>query len=157
MCQPASGFLVWLIACNSTPGLHSARQRTVSYLDEMGITDCYASPLFKARAGSPHGYDICDHSQLNPEIGTDMDFEAFTDALRDRGIGLILDVVPNHMSINSANAWWLDVLETGPSSPFAGYFDIDSGTPYGPISRTRFSCLFWKTNTAKSLKAASST
>ena len=97
----------------------------VSYLDEMGITDCYASPLFKARAGSPHGYDICDHSQLNPEIGTDMDFEAFTDALRDRGIGLILDVVPNHMSINSANAWWLDVLETGPSSPFAGYFDID--------------------------------
>ena len=97
----------------------------VSYLDEMGITDCYASPLFKARAGSPHGYDICDHSQLNPEIGTDMDFEAFTDALRDRGIGLILDVVPNHMSISSANASWLDVLETGPSSPFAGYFDID--------------------------------
>ena len=97
----------------------------ISYFNELGITDCYASPLFKARAGSSHGYDICDHSQLNPEIGGETEFEAFTDALRDRGIGLILDVVPNHMSISSANAWWLDVLETGPSSPFAGYFDID--------------------------------
>ena len=96
-----------------------------SYFSELGITDCYASPLFKARTGSSHGYDICDHSQLNPEIGSETDFEAFTDALRDCGMGLILDVVPNHMSISSANAWWLDVLETGPSSPFAGYFDID--------------------------------
>jgi len=96
-----------------------------SYFNELGITDCYASPLFKARTGSSHGYDICDHSQLNPEIGSEIDFEAFTDALRDCGMGLILDVVPNHMSISSANAWWLDVLETGPSSPFAGYFDID--------------------------------
>ncbi|MCI0623541.1 MAG: malto-oligosyltrehalose synthase [Acidobacteria bacterium] len=95
----------------------------VSYLNELGITDFYASPLFKARAGSSHGYDICDHSQLNPEIDSETDFEAFTDALRDRGVGLILDVVPNHMSISSA--WWLDVLETGPSSTFAGYFDID--------------------------------
>jgi (1->4)-alpha-D-glucan 1-alpha-D-glucosylmutase len=97
----------------------------VSYFNELGITDCYASPLFKARAGSSHGYDICDHSQLNAEIGSETDFEAFTDALRNCGMGLILDVVPNHMSISSANAWWLDVLETGPSSPFAGYFDID--------------------------------
>ena len=114
------------IACNSTPSSPSAKQRTlVSYLNELGISDCYASPLFKARPGSSHGYDICDHSQLNPEIGSERDFEAFTDALRDRGIGLILDVVPNHMSISSANAWWLDVLETGPSSRFAGYFDID--------------------------------
>ncbi|HEU0008034.1 MAG TPA: malto-oligosyltrehalose synthase [Terriglobia bacterium] len=97
----------------------------VSYLNELGITDCYASPLFKARAGSSHGYDICDHSRLNPEIGSELDFQVFTDALRDCGIGLILDVVPNHMSISSANAWWLDVLETGPSSPFAAYFDIN--------------------------------
>ena len=100
-------------------------QTLISYFDELGITDCYASPLFKARPGSSHGYDICDHSQLNPEIGSEKELEAFTDALRDRGIGLILDVVPNHMSISSANAWWLDVLETGPSSRFAGYFDID--------------------------------
>ena len=100
-------------------------QELISYLNELGISDCYASPLFKARPGSSHGYDICDHSQLNPEIGTEGELEAFTDALRDRGIGLILDVVPNHMSISSANAWWLDVLETGPSSRFAGYFDID--------------------------------
>jgi (1->4)-alpha-D-glucan 1-alpha-D-glucosylmutase len=100
-------------------------QALISYFDELGVSDCYVSPLFKARPGSSHGYDICDHSQLNPEIGTERELEAFTDALRDRGIGLILDVVPNHMSISSANAWWLDVLETGPSSRFAGYFDID--------------------------------
>ena len=59
-------------------------QELISYLNELGISDCYASPLFKARPGSSHGYDICDHSQLNPEIGSETDLEAFTDALRDQ-------------------------------------------------------------------------
>jgi (1->4)-alpha-D-glucan 1-alpha-D-glucosylmutase len=98
----------------------------VSYLDDLGITDCYTSPILQARAGSQHGYDICDHSRLNPELGGDKEFDAFSDALRARHMGLILDMVPNHMGIADAgNAWWMDVLENGPGSVYARYFDID--------------------------------
>jgi (1->4)-alpha-D-glucan 1-alpha-D-glucosylmutase len=97
----------------------------VPYLAELGITHCYSSPYLKARPGSKHGYDIIDHRLLNPEIGTDTDYEAFVTALRANGVGQILDVVPNHMGIlGNENAWWNDVLENGPSSPYAGYFDI---------------------------------
>jgi (1->4)-alpha-D-glucan 1-alpha-D-glucosylmutase len=98
----------------------------VPYLDALGITDCYASPVLHARAGSSHGYDICDHGRLNPELGGEADFDAFSDALRQRGMGLILDMVPNHMGIaDAANGWWMDVLENGASSICARYFDID--------------------------------
>lgn len=98
----------------------------VPYLHDLGITDCYASPLFKTRADSRHGYDICDHSQLSPDLGGQEDFDAFVAALRERGMGLMLDMVPNHMGIGDANnLWWMDVLENGPSSPYASYFDID--------------------------------
>src|SRR4051794_28355923 len=97
----------------------------VPYLHELGITDAYASPLLKARPGSRHGYDITDHHQFNPEIGSEAEFTAWTDALRARGMGVILDIVPNHMAVvGNENIWWNDVLENGPSSPFAGYFDI---------------------------------
>lgn len=79
------------------------------YLDALGVSDIYASPLFKARAGSPHGYDICDHSQLNPELGAPEDWERFSAALRERGMGLTLDLVPNHMGIGDVcNEWWMD-------------------------------------------------
>jgi (1->4)-alpha-D-glucan 1-alpha-D-glucosylmutase len=98
----------------------------VPYLHELGITDCYASPYLKAHPGSKHGYDISDHSVLNPEIGSPEGFEAWVQALRARGMGQILDIVPNHMGIaGNENAWWNDVLENGPSSPCAHYFDID--------------------------------
>jgi (1->4)-alpha-D-glucan 1-alpha-D-glucosylmutase len=98
----------------------------VPYLAGLGITDCYASPLLAARAGSTHGYDIVDHSHLNPEIGTHEDFVAFSDILSQHGIGLVLDFVPNHMGVDpAANPWWRDVLENGPSSPYARFFDID--------------------------------
>jgi len=98
----------------------------VPYLDALGITDCYASPVLQARAGSPHGYDICDHSRLNPDLGGEEEFESFSDELRARGMGLILDMVPNHMGIADAgNAWWMDVLENGSSSVYARHFDID--------------------------------
>jgi (1->4)-alpha-D-glucan 1-alpha-D-glucosylmutase len=98
----------------------------VPYLAGLGVTDCYASPLLAARAGSTHGYDIVDHSRLNAEVGTDQDFLAFTDALAHHGMGLVLDFVPNHMGVDpAANPWWRDVLENGPSSPFARFFDID--------------------------------
>ena len=98
----------------------------VPYLQELGITDVYASPLLKTRPDSSSGYDVCDHSQLNPALGSKEDFESFASALRTFGLGLILDIVPNHMGIGEAcNAWWMDVLENGPSSSYASYFDID--------------------------------
>jgi (1->4)-alpha-D-glucan 1-alpha-D-glucosylmutase len=98
----------------------------VEYLHDLGISDCYTSPLLAARAGSLHGYDITDHSRLNPEIGDETEFARFAQLLRDRRMGLILDVVPNHMCIAyGANQWWNDVLENGPSSPYARFFDID--------------------------------
>src|SRR5207253_2544026 len=70
------------------------------------------------------GYDIVDHSRVNPELGTDDDYAAWCTALRAHGMGQILDVVPNHMAVGNDNVWWNDVLENGPSSPFAHYFDI---------------------------------
>jgi (1->4)-alpha-D-glucan 1-alpha-D-glucosylmutase len=86
----------------------------------------YASPYFKAAPGSTHGYDICDHNELNPELGSVEDFEAFARELQEHGMGQIVDFVPNHMGIaNSTNGWWQDVLENGPSSAYAPYFDID--------------------------------
>lgn len=98
----------------------------MSYLKSLGISHVYASPYLKACAGSKHGYDIVDHSVLNPELGGDAGFAEFMAALRTNGLGQILDVVPNHMGVGSdENPWWQDVLENGPSSPFASCFDID--------------------------------
>jgi len=99
--------------------------RIVAYLRELGISDCYASPPFKARPGSTHGYDVCDHSQLNPELGGQEGFIALASALRESSMGLVLDMVPNHMAIADCNTRWLDVLENGRSSAYASYFDID--------------------------------
>ena len=98
----------------------------VPYLDGLGISHCYASPYLRARPGSQHGYDIIDHNALNPEIGSREDFERFVAVLTEHNMGHILDVVPNHIGImGSDNAWWLDVLENGQASAYAGYFDID--------------------------------
>jgi (1->4)-alpha-D-glucan 1-alpha-D-glucosylmutase len=105
-------------------------KKLVPYLHKLGVTDVYASPLLKARKGSVHGYDVVDHSQLNPEIGTEEEFNAFSDELLARDMGLVVDVVPNHMEIDDPeNKWWQDVLENGPSSPFAKFFDIDWNPP----------------------------
>jgi (1->4)-alpha-D-glucan 1-alpha-D-glucosylmutase len=98
----------------------------VPYLARLGVTDCYTSPDLKANPGSPHGYDICDHSQLNPELGLEADASAFAEALVAHDLGHIVDFVPNHMACDpTANSWWRDVLENGPSSPYAHFFDID--------------------------------
>ncbi len=102
----------------------------VEYLDELGISDIYASPFLMARPGSQHGYDVTNHAKFNPEIGDEGSFVRLAKALRQRGMGLIADVVPNHMCItHSSNEWWWDVLENGPSSPFAHFFDIDWRPP----------------------------
>jgi len=98
----------------------------VEYLDCLGISDCYASSYLKAVPGSTHGYDVADPTRLNPEIGTEDEYSAWIAALKTRGMGHILDLVPNHMGIaKSANPWWFDVLENGPSSRYARFFDIE--------------------------------
>ena len=96
------------------------------YLGRLGVSHVYASPFLKARPGSTHGYDITDHQALNPELGTEADFAAMVQAFRREGLGQILDFVPNHMGVGgSDNPLWLDVLEWGPDSDHAGWFDID--------------------------------
>ncbi|MEO8045831.1 MAG: malto-oligosyltrehalose synthase [Nitrospirota bacterium] len=98
----------------------------VPYLHELGITDLYCSPYFTAVPGSMHGYDIVDPTTLNPEIGTEEDYRGMVNELRQRGMGQLLDIVPNHMGITQQlNGWWQDVLENGPSSSYASFFDID--------------------------------
>nr|MDQ2866791.1 malto-oligosyltrehalose synthase [Verrucomicrobiota bacterium] len=98
----------------------------VPYLHELGISDCYASPYFQARADSLHGYDITDHNKLNEAIGTREEYDAWAETLRTHGMGQLVDFVPNHMGLGDPrNAWWQDVLENGPSSLYAPYFDID--------------------------------
>jgi (1->4)-alpha-D-glucan 1-alpha-D-glucosylmutase len=102
----------------------------VDYLHELGISDCYSSPILKAHAGSLHGYDVVDHTKLNPELGAEEQFVHFARRLKQHEMGILMDVVPNHMCIaGSDNRWWLDVLENGPSSPYARFFDIDWNPP----------------------------
>ena len=98
----------------------------VDYLAELGVSHVYASPILTARPGSTHGYDIVDHGRLNPELGSAEDFDALVAALHARGMGIVLDIVPNHMGVGGKdNAWWLDLLEWGEDSPYAGWFDVD--------------------------------
>jgi len=96
----------------------------VPYLHQLGVSHVYASPIFKARKGSTHGYDVIDPTQLNPELGTTSDFLELVGALKSRGMGLIIDIVPNHMAASLENPWWRDVLENGPTSRYASFFDI---------------------------------
>jgi (1->4)-alpha-D-glucan 1-alpha-D-glucosylmutase len=95
------------------------------FLQRIGISDLYASPVFRARPGSTHGYDVIDPSRVNPELGGDAEFEALAADLQQRGMGLVIDIVPNHMAASSHNAWWMDVLENGISSEYAAFFDVE--------------------------------
>src|SRR4051812_27363035 len=98
----------------------------VPYLAQLGVSHVYTSPLLQARAGSLHGYDIVDHNRINPEIGTETDLRELVTALRERGMGLVLDTVPNHMGVGVGdNPWWQDVLENGRAAEHADFFDID--------------------------------
>ncbi len=101
-------------------------QEVVDYFARLGISDLYASPYFRARPGSMHGYDIANHNELNPEIGTREEYDALVEELHRQGMAQILDTVPNHMGIGEpSNTWWMDVLENGRSSVYAHFFDID--------------------------------
>ena len=98
----------------------------VPYLHALGVSDVYASPYFQASPDSRHGYDIADHNKLNAAIGSGADYDAWIAQLHAHGMGQVLDFVPNHVGIaDDCNAWWMDVLENGPSSTYAPYFDID--------------------------------
>ncbi len=107
----------------------------VDYLNDLGITDCYTSPFLMAHPGSMHGYDVTDHTRFNPEIGSEEEFTAFAERLKQRAMGLVVDVVPNHMCItHPSNLWWWDVLENGPSSDYSAYFDIDWNPPKSELA-----------------------
>jgi (1->4)-alpha-D-glucan 1-alpha-D-glucosylmutase len=119
---------------NQTFPLESAA-KIIEYLHELGVSDCYLSPLTQARPGSLHGYDVISHSLLNPEIGGEEGFRDFCSKARKSGISIIADTVPNHMCItDSGNRWWFDVLENGPSSIYASYFDIDWSPPKADLA-----------------------
>jgi (1->4)-alpha-D-glucan 1-alpha-D-glucosylmutase len=98
--------------------------RIINYLSELGISDIYASPIFKARKGSMHGYDVVDPTQINPELGTQEAFETLIDKLQKKGMGWLQDIVPNHMAYDSQNDFLMDILENGSESEFFDFFDI---------------------------------
>ena len=107
----------------------------VDYLDRLGVTDCYTSPVSQARSGSLHGYDVIDHGGSIPRSAVRMDFASSPPSCRQYAMGIVLDTVPNHMCIaDSANQWWYDVLENGPSSPYASFFDIDWNPPKNDLA-----------------------
>ena len=97
----------------------------VPYLKRLGVSHLYASPIFAATTGSTHGYDVTDHNLIDPAIGGREGFERLSEALRREGLGLILDIVPNHMAASLENPWWRSVIEWGQASPYADHFDID--------------------------------
>ncbi len=108
----------------------------LEYLKKLGIGDVYTSPIFEARPGTLHGYDVTRHDRLNPELGGEPGFERFSQGLERRGLGLLLDIVPNHMGVGNDSLWWQEVLENGRASPYSRYFDID-WTPLKPAMRDK--------------------
>ncbi|MBU4611830.1 malto-oligosyltrehalose synthase [Achromobacter sp. GG226] len=101
----------------------------VDYFASLGVSHVYASPLTEARDGSTHGYDVIDHGRIRHALGGELALRRLVDRLRAAGMGLILDIVPNHMGTGCANPWWWDVLRWGPESRYAGHFDIDWRAP----------------------------
>lgn len=109
---------------NPTFGFRDA-QRIVGYLADLGISDVYASPIFKARRGSMHGYDVVDPTRLNPELGSETDFFALAQEVKKHGMGWLQDIIPNHMAFDHDNRMLMDVLEIGKASIYYKFFDID--------------------------------
>jgi (1->4)-alpha-D-glucan 1-alpha-D-glucosylmutase len=99
--------------------------RLVPYLHALGVSDLYLSPVLMSAPGSTHGYDVVDHGRIDPELGGEEAFARLSETCARRGMGILLDFVPNHMGIGPLNAWWMDVLENGPSAVWAPAFDVD--------------------------------
>lgn len=107
------------------------------YLADLGVTHVYLSPILQATPGSTHGYDVVDHHRVNAELGGEAGHARLCEALGAAGLGQVLDVVPNHMAITGPeNTWWWDVLENGPASVYAGYFDVDWDPPESKLRHT---------------------
>jgi (1->4)-alpha-D-glucan 1-alpha-D-glucosylmutase len=106
------------------------------YVAALGVSHVYASPYLQAAPGSAHGYDVVDHGRLNDELGGSAGHDRFCRALGAAGLGQVLDIVPNHMAVTPENAWWTDVLENGPSSRWASYFDVDWDPPERKLRNT---------------------
>ncbi|CAJ0721981.1 MULTISPECIES: malto-oligosyltrehalose synthase [Ralstonia] len=119
----------------------------------LGISHLYTSPITTAQPGSTHGYDVVDPTRVNPELGGEPALERLVEALHARGMGLVVDIVPNHMGVGGAhNTWWLDVLESGPESAYANFFDID-WQPSHPGLRNKVLAPFLGENYADALAA----
>ena len=103
--------------------------KILDYLARLGVTTIYSSPILQSRAGSEHGYDVTDPTRIDSELGGEQQFEIFQAELRQRGMSILLDIVPNHMAARPENPWWMDVLENGPGSVYASYFDVDWHPP----------------------------
>jgi (1->4)-alpha-D-glucan 1-alpha-D-glucosylmutase len=99
--------------------------KIVDYLHQLGISDLYLSPILASRKGSNHGYDVIDPTRIDPDLGSEEELAALQTELQNRGMGLLLDIVPNHMAASAENPWWMDVLENGPQSAFAAFFDVE--------------------------------
>jgi len=112
------------VQLNAEFALRQARA-IVPYLDDLGVSHLYCSPVLAARRGSTHGYDVVDPTRVDPELGDESDFRGLAADLHARGMGLLLDIVPNHMSATAENSYWDDVLRHGEGSRWAHWFDID--------------------------------
>ena len=99
--------------------------KVLDFLHELGITDLYLSPVLASRKGSNHGYDVIDPTRIDPDLGSEEEFTALQTELQNRDMGLLLDIVPNHMAASAENPWWMDVLENGAQSAYAAFFDVD--------------------------------
>ncbi|MGH9178792.1 MAG: malto-oligosyltrehalose synthase [Acidimicrobiales bacterium] len=109
----------------------------LGYLSDLGVSHLYTSPVFQAAPGSTHGYDVVDHHRVSDDLGGEAAFTRLRDGLGRAGLGFVLDVVPNHMAaIGPHNAWWWDVLENGPASVYASYFDVDWDPPESKLRDT---------------------
>src|SRR5437763_14003120 len=116
----------------------------VSYLASLGISHVYASPIMTARRGSGHGYDVVDPTQVSLALGGEDEFISLVAELRRYELGIIVDIVPNHMAIGNENAWWMDVLAKGRESRYAKYFDIDWNLPSDDLRGKILLPIFWR-------------
>jgi (1->4)-alpha-D-glucan 1-alpha-D-glucosylmutase len=118
-----------------------AVRRLLAYLDDLGISTLYLSPLLAARPGSPHGYDVIDPRRIDPERGTEAELRRLARAAHRRGMGILLDIVPNHMAADPRNPFWSDRLRSGPSARSARVFDVGwPGPPGRPARGVRRRC-----------------
>ncbi|MBD0295783.1 MAG: malto-oligosyltrehalose synthase, partial [Flavisolibacter sp.] len=99
-------------------------ERIIPYLQQLGVSTVYASPIFEATPGSTHGYDVLNPNNINLEVGTEEQLRKLSQRLKEQNIGWLQDIVPNHMAFDPRNPWLLDVLEKGPQSPYASFFDV---------------------------------